>query len=106
MTDADGAATLLAMTVASVKEALAHLPKAPSWYVTGGGSDNAHLMRSLAHGLRATVQPVEVLGARSSSMEAEAFAYLAARSALRLPLSLPSTTGVPKEKQGGKRYEP
>jgi anhydro-N-acetylmuramic acid kinase len=34
-------------------------------------------------------------------IEAQMFAYLAVRSVKKLPLSLPSTTGVKKAKSGG-----
>jgi anhydro-N-acetylmuramic acid kinase len=37
-------------------------------------------------------------------MEAEGFAYLAVRSLRGLPLSLPTTTGVPKPMTGGRLY--
>ena len=39
---------------------------------------------------------------RGDSIEAEAFAYLAARSMLGLPISFPGTTGVPAPMTGGR----
>jgi anhydro-N-acetylmuramic acid kinase len=39
-------------------------------------------------------------------VEAQAFAYLAARSVAGLPLSLPETTGVPYPMPGGVLAEP
>lgn len=102
----EGMATLAALTVASVKLAMQHFPVVPaSWFVTGGGRHNQHLMRSLEQGLQTSVKLVEAIGARGDSMEAEVFAYLAVRSVKELPLSLPSTTGVPQEKSGGKTYQ-
>ena len=50
----------------------------------------------------APLRPVE----RGDFIEAEAFAYLAVRSRLGLPLSVPGTTGVPKPMTGGKFHEP
>ena len=37
----------------------------------------------------------------TDAMEAQAFAFLAVRSLLGLPLSYPATTGVPKPMTGG-----
>jgi anhydro-N-acetylmuramic acid kinase len=47
------------------------------------------------------VAPVESVGWRGDSLEAEAFGYLAVRSMKGLPLSLPTTTGVPEPLTGG-----
>jgi anhydro-N-acetylmuramic acid kinase len=46
------------------------------------------------------------MGWRGDHLEAEAFAFLAARSVRGLPLSIPSTTGVPEPMLGGALYEP
>jgi anhydro-N-acetylmuramic acid kinase len=57
-------------------------------------------------------EPVAVLnigedvGWSGDAVEAQAFAYLAARSALQWPLSWPSTTGVSAAVTGGIRWEP
>jgi anhydro-N-acetylmuramic acid kinase len=49
---------------------------------------------------------VDDLGWSGDGMEAEAFAYLAVRSHLDLPLTLPSTTGVAFPTCGGKKFYP
>ncbi|HYE01449.1 MAG TPA: anhydro-N-acetylmuramic acid kinase [Alphaproteobacteria bacterium] len=98
----DGAATLAAFTVASVAAARDHLPAAPRrWLVTGGGRHNATLMRGLAAALAVPVEPVEAVGWQGDALEAQAFAFLAVRSLDGLPLSLPTTTGVPRPLAGG-----
>jgi anhydro-N-acetylmuramic acid kinase len=98
----DGAATLAAFTVESVAAARAHLPAAPlRWLVTGGGRHNGALMDGLRAALEVSVEPVEVVGWRGDALEAECFAFLAQRSRLGLPLSLPTTTGVPAAMTGG-----
>lgn len=103
----DGAATLAAFTVESVARALEHFPAAPRrWLVTGGGRRNPVLMGRLAARLGAPVEPVEALGWNGDALEAEAFAYLAARSLAGLPLSLPGTTGVPNPTTGGCFHRP
>ncbi len=99
----DGAATLTAFTAFAVERALPHLPEPPArWLVSGGGRHNATLMEMLADRLRAPVEPVESVGWDGDALEAQAFAYLAVRSRLGLPLSLPTTTGVPAPVTGGR----
>src|SRR5690625_1012634 len=103
----DGAATLAAFTVEAVQRAVGHFPEPPlRWLVTGGGRHNPVLMQRLAARLDAPVQPVEAVGWNGDAVEAEAFAYLAARSLAGLPLSLPGTTGVPQPMTGGRLFKP
>lgn len=104
---ADGAAMLTAFTARAVAFALPLLPAAPRrWLVCGGGRHNRTLMRMLTDGLGAPVEPVEAAGWRGDFIEAEAFAFLAVRAARRLPLSLPTTTGVPQPLTGGTLHRP
>jgi anhydro-N-acetylmuramic acid kinase len=103
LSDADGAATLVAFTAASVALVRALLPAAPlRWLVTGGGRHNGAIMAALAERLAVPVTPVEAEGWDGDAMEAEAFAFLAARVAAGLPLSLPGTTGTPRPMPGGR----
>ena len=105
LSDADGAATLAAFTIESTAAALAHVPRAPRrWLVCGGGRLNGHFMRALARRLDADVAPVEAEGWNGDVIEAQCFAYLAVRSARGLPLSLPTTTGVPRPMTGGEMW--
>jgi anhydro-N-acetylmuramic acid kinase len=102
----DGAATLAAFTAGSVARARDLLPEAPGrWLVTGGGRLNAALMGMLGERLGVPVEPVEAVGWDGDALEAQAFAYLAVRSRLGLPLSYPGTTGVPAPQPGG-RFHP
>jgi len=50
------------------------------------------------------VRPVEAVGWDGDALEAQAFAYLAVRSVMGLPLSLPSTTGAPSPVCGGRLF--
>jgi anhydro-N-acetylmuramic acid kinase len=100
---ADGAATLSALTAASVKRIVPHLPAPPkSWVVAGGGARNPTLMRMLAERLApATVETADAVGWSSQSIEAQAFAYLAVRTLDGLPITFPKTTGVRQPMHGG-----
>tara|TARA_R110002095_G_scaffold423_2_gene2296 strand:+ start:288 stop:1415 length:1128 start_codon:yes stop_codon:yes gene_type:complete len=101
----EGAATLLRFTVESIRRALDHLPDKPKrWLLTGGGRKNPELVRYIAEVVDAPAEPVEAVGWRGDDLEAEAFAFLAVRSLRGLPLSLPTTTGVPEPMTGGVLY--
>jgi anhydro-N-acetylmuramic acid kinase len=62
-------------------------------------------MSMLSKRLQGGVLPAEALDWRGDDIEAEAFAYLAVRSLKGLPLSLPTTTGVPKPMPGGRLHK-
>jgi anhydro-N-acetylmuramic acid kinase len=101
LSPADAAATLAAFTAGAI--ARAPLPAPPlRVLVGGGGRHNKHLMRLLAEQFPVPVQPVEAAGWDGDALEAQCFAYLAVRSLRGLPLSLPSTTGVPEPLTGGR----
>jgi anhydro-N-acetylmuramic acid kinase len=103
----DGAATLTAFTAASIARASAHFPKLPhTWIICGGGRHNPALMDELRRRLPGEIATAEDMGWRGDFLEAEAFAYLAVRSVKGLPLSLPSTTGVPHPMPGGRLHRP
>jgi anhydro-N-acetylmuramic acid kinase len=100
---ADGAATLSALTAASVARVVRLLPEPPrAWIVAGGGARNPTLMRMLAERLKpASVETADAVGWSSQSIEAQAFAYLAVRTRNGLPITFPQTTGVAQPMQGG-----
>jgi len=101
----DGAATLTAFTAASIARAREHFPHTPKgWIISGGGRHNPVLMEELRRRLPGDVKSAEDAGWRGDFIEAEAFAYLAVRSVKGLPLSLPSTTGVPHPMPGGRLH--
>ena len=100
---ADGAATLTAFTAEAIARIVPLLPKEPkSWIVAGGGARNLTMLRMLRERLQpATVEPAEALGWSADAIEAQAFGFLAARGLKGLPLSYPTTTGVPIPMTGG-----
>jgi anhydro-N-acetylmuramic acid kinase len=97
----DGAATLVAVTARSIAHASRHFPEAPAvWIICGGGRKNASIITALKS-LVPVVKSAEDCGFNGDSMEAEAWAYLAVRSQLGLPISFPATTGVLQPMTGG-----
>ena len=99
----DALATLTAITAASVAHATKVLPRAPAgWLVAGGGTRNPTLMRMLAQRLApASIETAGAVGWSADALEAQAFAYLAVRTLKGLPLTFPTTTGVPRPLTGG-----
>jgi anhydro-N-acetylmuramic acid kinase len=101
----DGAATLAAFTATAI--ARAPLPAPPlRVLVAGGGRKNANIMARLAREFAVPVDPVEAVGWDGDALEAQCFGFLAVRSLRGLPLSLPTTTGVPWPMPGGRIMEP
>ncbi len=104
---ADGAATLTAFTAAALVCAIAHFPKPPKIFVlTGGGVYNLALRGALKRLLPGQVVLADELGWSADSLEAQAFAYLAVRSWRGLPITYPTTTGVPEPAKGGVHVYP
>jgi anhydro-N-acetylmuramic acid kinase len=99
----DGAATLTAITAASVAAIVPLLPGAPrSWIVAGGGVHNVTLVRMLAQRLApARVETADTAGWNADAIEAQAFAYMAVRALRALPITFPTTTGVAQPMCGG-----
>lgn len=107
LNDADALATLAAATATGVALAFEHFPSPPSRVlVCGGGRHNATLMAMIAAGCDCPVVPVEAVGLDGDMIEAQAFAYLAARVAHGLPTSAPGTTGVAAPVGGGTLSQP
>lgn len=107
LSPADGAATLTAFTAAALVCAVAHFPKPPALFVlSGGGARNAALRGALKKLLPGQIMLAEELGWSADALEAQAFAFLAVRSLRRLPITFPSTTGVPRPATGGVHAHP
>ncbi len=99
---ADGAATLTAFTVAGLAAGARLLPVQPKiWIVTGGGARNPHIFEGLRRVLGPELMTADAAGFSVDFMEAQAFAYLAARHLKKLPLSFPGTTGAREPVTGG-----
>lgn len=102
LSPADGAATLAAFVAESVALGLGQAPQPPrALIVCGGGRHNRAILQGLKQRCQLAVVTAEEAGWRGDAVEAQAFAYLAARTVRGLPLSFPGTTGVPAPLCGG-----
>jgi anhydro-N-acetylmuramic acid kinase len=100
---ADGAATLTAFTASAVGKGLDLLPRRPQrLIVCGGGRHNPAIMSMLETRADIGAVPAEAVGWRGDAIEAECFAFLAVRVLRGLPISFPTTTGVPRAMPGGR----
>ena len=104
---ADGAATRAHCVADAVAAARVHFPaRAESWIVCGGGARNPAIMAALRAALDTPVRSADELGWNGDAIEAQAFAFLAVRHLLGLPITWPGTTGAPRAMGGGKLYRP
>ncbi len=102
----DAAATLVAFTAEAVVKAFDKGARPSALIICGGGRHNPEIMRVLAERAPVPVKTAEAFGWRGDAIEAEAFAYLAARTAMGLPISFPGTTGVAEPMTGGRIVQP
>jgi anhydro-N-acetylmuramic acid kinase len=97
----DGAATLCAVTVRAIVQAVKQMPKRPAVvWVTGGGVHHPLIMRMISENF-GKVQSVRQMNLNPDTLEAECFAWLAVRHTKGLPLTIPETTGCRKPVCGG-----
>ena len=107
LSDADAAATVVAALAGAVAAGMRWLPSAPERVlVCGGGRHNAAIMAALTQALPMPVASVETVGLDGDMLEAQAFGWLAVRVLRGLPISGPSTTGVPAPVCGGRISHP
>lgn len=107
LTIEDGAATLAEFTARTVAIGVENAAERPTrLIVCGGGRKNKDLMNRIARACALPVIPAEAVGWRGDLIEAEAFAFLAARTAKGLPISWPGTTGVKTALCGGRVAQP
>ena len=104
----DGAATLTEFTGKIIATGLfSFLSKGPDklWrvLVCGGGRKNITLLKKIKDKVSKNllIHPIDDYGIDGDYVESQAFAYLAIRSFLRLPISFPSTTGCKEPCTGG-----
>lgn len=101
--------TFTYLTAISISHALSLLPsKVNELILCGGGSQNdllvSHIRSIMQNG--ETVRNIEDFGINSQAVEAEGFAYIAARTLNGIASSFPKTTGAKKETIAGVVYRP
>ena len=104
----DGATTLTDFTANIIGAALFSLLSKVSsklWnvLVCGGGRKNKILIEKIKKNTfkNILIQPIDDYGINGDFVESQAFAFLAIRSILKLPISFPDTTGCIKPCSGG-----
>jgi len=103
----DGAASLAALTAESIIRSIKAIGVRPEKVVVmGGGRRNRAIMNRLREAFGAALLDADELGWRGDAIEAEAWAYLAARSARGLPINFPNTTGAPRPMSAGEWSAP
>ena len=101
-TPADGAATLTAFVVESILAARKFLPAPPQeWILTGGGALNPAIVLRLKKRLGGQVSTISEINMPHYNLNAAGYAFLAVRSLMGLPITFPTTTGVPEAISGG-----
>jgi anhydro-N-acetylmuramic acid kinase len=98
-----GARLLTQFSVEAIARSVSLLPADPEiWVATGGGRRNKFMMEMLADALDGRLVQAEDCGFDGDAIEAQAFAYLAARRLEDLPLTFPGTTGIAQPLTGGR----
>lgn len=97
----DGAATLSAFTARTIARGITAAGGAETIVVVGGGGHNPTLLGFLAEAARSRILTGSELSWDGDFIEAQAFAFLAARHRAGLPITFPETTGVSRPLSGG-----
>ena len=98
----DGAATLTEYTSQILSEKI----KNNLIFLCGGGRKNKFLVKSIQSKIDGQIKLIDDLGIDGDFVESQAFAYIAVRSYLKLPISFPETTGCLKPCTGGEIAKP
>ena len=107
----DGAATLTEFTGHIISEKIITLnfllhknQRIKKIIACGGGRKNKSLMKKIfskTHPVNLKIDIIDKYGIDGDFIESQAFAFLAIRSYLKLPISFPNTTGCKKPSVGG-----
>jgi len=103
----DGAATLTEITATTILSSIIDFTEKGNWtnsvdiLISGGGRKNNFLINRIKEKTLMSVKLIDEYGVDGDFIESQAFAYLAIRSYLKLPISFPETTGVKKPCTGG-----
>ena len=93
----DGAATITEYTI----EILANKISSKNIICCGGGRNNDYFVKRLEKKINKKVLKIDKFKMNGDFIESQAFAFLAIRSSLNLPITFPLTTGCSKDSTGG-----
>jgi len=103
----DGAATLAEITATTILDSIIDFIEKGNWansvdiLISGGGRKNNFLINRIKEKTLMPVKLIDEYGVDGDFIESQAFAYLAIRSYLNLPISFPETTGTNQPCTGG-----
>ena len=103
----NGAATITNFTATLIANGMKYVHEAgqpfmKKWLVCGGGRKNKYLLESIKNNFeQISIEPIDKYELDGDFVESQAFAYLAIRSFLKLPISFPTTTGCKEPCLGG-----
>ena len=103
----NGASTITNFTATLIANGMkyAHGMSQPfinKWLVCGGGRKNKYLLESIKNNFeQISIELIDKYEIDGDFVESQAFAYLAIRSSLNLPITFPSTTGCKEPTTGG-----
>ena len=107
----DGCATITAFTAYLISQGLEYISQKNNitFLVCGGGRKNSYLINSVRNYLtnrnRINLEIIDNYNLKGDYIESQAFAFLAIRSFLNLPISFSTTTGCKEFTVGGKLVE-
>lgn len=97
----DGAATISEFTAHLISENLNQIKNVNNIIVCGGGRKNQYLFDKISKKTKSNLKLIDYYGINGDYVESQAFALLAIRSYLNLPISFPNTTGCFESSSGG-----
>jgi len=104
----DGVTTLTDFTASIIGQELSSTitnsnQKIKEVFICGGGRKNKVLLKKIKENLHSTInlELIDAYNINGDFIESQAFAFLAVRSMMRLPISFPSTTGCKEPSTGG-----
>jgi anhydro-N-acetylmuramic acid kinase len=100
----DGAATLSYLAAQLIADLINSYPKVNNVYFGGGGRKNSFLMKVIKKLSKTNIVNLDKIDISGDFVESQAFAYLAVRSLLKLPITFKDTTGSKKPVSGGVIY--
>lgn len=103
----DGAATLTAFIAQTLKKSSQFLHNQPKqWILIGGGIYNPTLVQMIKKAFQESVKTALELNWENDTLNAQGYAFLAARCIAGLPISYPDTTGAYEAVTGGQIFNP